>query len=171
MPFADERAFLEHVLVHVGHFTRIRIDARVASKEPDEPGTAGARQADADARLQDAVAFHHAANGIELGRFNGWAMVPTSCRAASRGSWVSVSSVMTYRMAGRMVSPIISEKHSAGTAAEQGVELHELAALALVAHPQAFAGIPAARPMKQEKAVLLADDTCGSAISTPARAC
>ena len=40
------------------------------------------------------------------------------------------------------------------TAAEQGVELHELSALALVTHPEAFACVPAARPMKQEKEIV-----------------
>ena len=90
---------------------------------------------------------------------------PTSCRAASRGNWVSVSSVMTYLMAGKMdVSPTISEKHVAGTAAEEGVELHELSTLALVSHPQAFSRIPAARSVKQEKEVWHSrKDTSGSA--------
>ena len=37
-------------------------------------------------------------------------------------------------------------------AAQQGIELRLLAALALVAHPEALSGIPAARPVKQEEA-------------------
>ena len=40
-------------------------------------------------------------------------MAPTNCRAASRGSCVSVSSVMTYLTLGSTaVSPTISEKRS-----------------------------------------------------------
>ena len=39
----------------------------VAGKQPDKPGTAGARQTHAHARLQDAVAFgDNPAHGIEL---------------------------------------------------------------------------------------------------------
>jgi hypothetical protein len=65
--FADERAFLENILIHVGHFPRVGIDARVAGKQPDEPGSPGARQAHAHARLQDAVAFgDDPAHRIEL---------------------------------------------------------------------------------------------------------
>ena len=40
-------------------------------------------------------------------------MVPTRRRAASRGNWVSVSSVMTYLIEGSTLrSPIIAEKSS-----------------------------------------------------------
>ena len=44
-------------------------------------------------------------------------------------------------------------KAFAGPAAEQGVELRQLAPLAFVTHPQAFDRVPAARPMEQEEDV------------------
>jgi hypothetical protein len=66
MPFADKRAFLENILIHVGHFPRVRINARVAGKKPDEPRSPGAGQTHAHARLQNAVAFgDNPARGVE----------------------------------------------------------------------------------------------------------
>ena len=55
--FSDKRTFLENILVHVGNGPRVRIDARIAGENPDKPGSPGARQTHADARLQDAIAF------------------------------------------------------------------------------------------------------------------
>src|ERR1035441_5501969 len=55
--FADKRAFAENILIHVGHFPRVRINARIAGKQPDKPRTSGAGQTHADARLENAVAF------------------------------------------------------------------------------------------------------------------
>jgi hypothetical protein len=56
---ADERAFAEQVLVDIGNRARVRVDAGFAAIQPRIAGTVGARQAQADARLQDAVAFDH----------------------------------------------------------------------------------------------------------------
>ena len=65
--FADERAFLEKILIHVGHLPRVRIDAGLAGEKPGEPGSPGAGQTDAHARLQNAVAFDDTSVlGIEL---------------------------------------------------------------------------------------------------------
>ena len=51
--------------------------------------------------------------GSKLGRFSGCASVPTSKRAVSRGSCVSVSRVMTYLIDGRIVwSPTMAAKFS-----------------------------------------------------------
>ena len=63
-----------------------------------------------------------------------------SCRADSRGNCVSVSRVMTYLMErkNRGLSDDL-RKTFAAAAAQKGVELHQLSALALVTHPQAFA--------------------------------
>jgi hypothetical protein len=54
---ADERAFAEQVLVDVGNGTRVRIDAGLAAVQACVARAVGARQAQADARLQDAVAL------------------------------------------------------------------------------------------------------------------
>ena len=57
-------------------------------------------------------------------------------------------------MPGRIAAfPTISEKLSRPAAPQQGVELGELSALALVAHPEALAGVPAARAVEQEEEV------------------
>ena len=56
-PLAGEDAFAEQVLVGVGDRGRVRVDAGVARVEPREQRAGGARERDADARLQDAVAL------------------------------------------------------------------------------------------------------------------
>ena len=53
--FSNKGAFMENVLIGVGDFPCVRIDACVAAKEPDEPGSPGARQTHAHARLHNAV--------------------------------------------------------------------------------------------------------------------
>ncbi len=53
---ADEGAFLERVLIHIGHRPRIRVDAWLAAIQAGIARLLGDRQAGADARLQDAVA-------------------------------------------------------------------------------------------------------------------
>ena len=64
--FADVAALVKHVLIEVGHGGRVRIDADVPGEHPREHRPVGADDADADARLQDAVAFGHALKpGIE----------------------------------------------------------------------------------------------------------
>ena len=102
-PLADERAFAEQVLVDIGDGARIGIDARLAAAQPRIPRPVGARQAHRHARLQDAVALGDALPVFvdTAARFSGCAMAPTNCRAASRGSCVSVSSVMTYFTPGK----------------------------------------------------------------------
>ena len=90
MPFAEE------VLVGVGDGGGVGIDAGVAGVEAGEERAGGAGHGDADARLQDAVALGHAARArveVRAGS-SGWAMMPISFLAASRGRRVSESSVM-----------------------------------------------------------------------------
>jgi hypothetical protein len=35
--FADKRTFAKHILIDIGHHPRVRINARIAGKQPDEP--------------------------------------------------------------------------------------------------------------------------------------
>ena len=49
------------------------------------------------------------------------------------------------------MSPTTLEKRLAGVAAQQRVEVAELAALAFLADPRALAGVPAARSVQQEE--------------------
>ena len=68
-------------------------------------------------------------------------MMPISCRAASRGRRVSrvERDAVAHRAAGSSRSPTCTREAGVGGAAQQPVELLDLAALALPAHPQAFA--------------------------------
>ena len=59
---AGEDAFAEQVLIGVGDRRRVRVDAGVARIEPREQRAGRARERDADARLQDAVALGDAAD-------------------------------------------------------------------------------------------------------------
>ena len=97
-PLADKGAFMEEVLVDIRDGARVRVDARHRSRTGAHTATgscpAGSRQPAAEGcrtRRQRAVWLRRRA-----ARFSGCAMAPTSCRAASRGSWVSVSRVITY---------------------------------------------------------------------------
>ena len=66
--FADVAALVKHVLIEVRHGGRVRIHADVPGEHPREHRPVGAHDADADARLQHAVAFGHALKpGIESG--------------------------------------------------------------------------------------------------------
>ena len=80
--------------------------------------------------------------------------MPISSRATPRGRRVSLSSVMQY-LTSRQHRQVADRDGEArvGGAAQQPVELLDLAALALPSHPQAFALVPLAEPMEQEEAV------------------
>ena len=95
-PLAGEDPLAEEVLVGVGDRGRVGVDAGVPGVEPREERARGARHGHAHARLQDPVALGDAAEPrVEAaGRFSGWAMMPISFFAASRGRRVSESSVM-----------------------------------------------------------------------------
>ena len=87
-------------------------------------------------------------------RFSGCAITPTNCRAESRGSCVSVSSVITYFTFGSTaVSPTTSEKRSLAPPRRSAVQVRELAALALVTHPYPLLRIPAARTVEEKEGV------------------
>ena len=88
----------EQVLVDVGDGGGVGIDAGRAGEDAlEERGVTLGRERGRDARLEDAVPRDDpAAGGSSLGRFNGWAMVPTRRLTAPRGRRVSASSVTTY---------------------------------------------------------------------------
>ena len=70
--------------------------------------------------------------------------------AASRGTCVSMSSVMTKRM-GNGSAPLRTLMLVPAVAAQQTVEFVQLAALAFPAHPAALRGVPLPAAMEQEK--------------------
>ncbi len=138
---ADERPFAEQILVDVRNDARVGVDARVAREQAHEPGSAGARQADADARLQDAVAVDDAAAGrIEHRPIERVGHRPDHfARRIARQLRVGVErdDVADAGQHGGIADDL--RERARATPAQEGVELRQLAALALVAHPHAFA--------------------------------
>ena len=63
---ADERSLAEYILVYVGNRARVGVDAGIAAEQSRIVRARRAGQADADARLQDAVANHDQAPGAAL---------------------------------------------------------------------------------------------------------
>ena len=117
------------------------IDAGVARIEPREQRAGRARERDADARLQDAVAFGDAADrGIEgrpVERVRDDA--DQLARGVARQPRVAVErDAVAHLRQDRQVADVHGEA-GVGGAAQQAVELLDLAALALPSHPQPFA--------------------------------
>src|SRR6185295_16288473 len=67
-PLADERAFLEEVLVDVGDGARIGIDTGLAPEKPRIPGPVRAGEAGGHARLQNAVTLTNPLLGLVVTR-------------------------------------------------------------------------------------------------------
>ncbi len=147
---ADKRPFAEQVLIEVRHDARVGIQAGVSREQADEPGAPGARQADADARLQDPVTGDYApAHRVDHRPVEDMSHRPDHfARRIERQLRVGVegNDIAHLGQHGRVADDL---GEPIARAAQQGVELRQLAALALVRHPYAFARIPAARPMKE----------------------
>ena len=95
-PLADKAALGEEVLIDVARLPGIGIDTGVAGEDAAEPAAVGLGHGYADVRLQEGVsAPHRCVAGSSCGPFKGWAAAATNSRAASRGSRVSASSVIT----------------------------------------------------------------------------
>ena len=153
---ADERAFAEQILVNVRDDARVRIDARVAGEQAHEPATAG-RSAGSRRRAAAGCRSRRrrgGASGSKTGRLSGWAMRPDHlARRIARQLRVGVErdDVADLRQT-RSCRRRSAAKRSCG-AAQQRVELRQLAALALVAHPDAFLRVPAPRAVEEEEDV------------------
>jgi hypothetical protein len=139
-PLAGEDALGEQILVRVGHGGRIRIDAGVAGIEAREQRTRRTRERDADARLEDAVAVDHQ-TGLRIDqravqRVRGDA--DQRARGVARQRRVAVErDAVAHRRQYRCVADVDDEARVLG-AAQQAIELLDLPALALPAHPQAL---------------------------------
>ena len=75
--------------------------------------------------------------------------MPTIRRAASRGNCVSVSSVMTYRTFCKNGRLAHDYRKTMLVAAQHRIQVGQLAAFALVAHPDAFWCIPTTGAVKE----------------------
>ena len=149
--FADVGPLGEQILIHVGHLARVGIDPRFAGAELGEPRAIGREQADGRARLQDGVALDHAAGRrIEprpVQRMRHRADEFAGGIARQTGIGVQREDV-SDRGEDRQIADDLGERF-ARTAAQQRVELLQLAAFAFVAHPEALVRIPDTRPVEQ----------------------
>ena len=154
-PLAGEDPLGEEILIGVGHRGRVRVHAGVPRIEPGKERTGRAHERDADARLQDPVALGDAAGcRIERGpaeRVDDDADQLAGDAARQPGVAVERDAVLDVRQ-DRQVADRYREARVGG-AAQEPVELLDLAALALPPHPQPFAGVPLPQSMKQEETV------------------
>ena len=158
---ADERTLVEQVLIDVGDCARVGVDARVAAEQPRVACACGAGQADADTGLQNAVAPDHArCRGFAA---EAWPVQRMGHRAdelprrVARQLRVGVErDDVAHAPQQRRVAD--DQREAIGwprllVAAQQRVQVRELAALALVAHPHPVARVPAARAVEQEESI------------------
>ena len=149
--FADVRSFGEHVLVHVGHLSRVRVDARVARAEPGKARATGGQQADRRARLQNGVPLDHSARPLvkprPVQRVSQRADELAGRIARQRGVGIQRDDVLDGRQDGEVADYFCESL--ARTAAQERVELLQLAPLAFVAHPEPLMRIPDPRPVEQ----------------------
>ena len=137
---AREDALVEQVLVDVGHGRRVRIDAGVPGIQAREARARGAGHRHAHARLQDAVALDHAAlPGVDARPVE--RMLEDADQRAHRLARQAGVGVEREAVAHVGQHPHVADlDRVAGVAgaAQTAVELLDLAALALPAHPDAF---------------------------------
>ena len=154
-PLPVKMPFGEEVLIGVGHRGRVRVDAGVPRIEPGEQRTRRAHERDADARLQDAVALGDTAGA----RIEGGPVERVGddadqlARDAARQPGVAVERDAVLDVGQDRQIADRDREARVGGAAQQPVELLDLAALALPPHPQALSGVPLPQPVKQEEAV------------------
>jgi hypothetical protein len=152
---ADERAFAEGVLVHIRNRARIRVDARIARMEACVPRPVRSRQAHAHTRLQDPVALGHLLRGaadmearaIERMRHHGHELAGRVPRQLGVG--VERDHVLH---SGERRGIAHDEREAVrGAPAQEPIQVGELAALALAAHPRALVWIPVSWAMQEEE--------------------
>ena len=149
-PFPRKRALGEQILVHIRDSSRVRIDTRMTGEDCRVRRSVRARERHAHARLENAVALHHASGAfVEHGtvqrmrhcadeRDGG---VPWQHRIRVEGDHVAhAAQPRGLSLDGRERAVVRSE--------QVPVELHQLAALALPAHPDAVGGVQAPRAVK-----------------------
>ena len=134
---AGETAQAKKVLVHIGHGSRIGVDAGRAREDPGKPRAYGTSQTQADARLQHAVTFHDPSlGGIETRPVERVAQrgdEPARRLARQFGVGVQRDDVADR---GDLVQ-VAADRRVTGIArpAQQAIEFAQLAALAFPPHP------------------------------------
>ena len=152
---ADVAALVEEILIDVGHRGRVRIDADVAREDPREPRAVGADDADRDARLENSVALGHALHRrVEARPVQGVRQRADHCPAGlERQLRIAVERDDVFHRRQHAEIPELHGVAGIGGAAQQPVELEQLAALPLPSHPAPFAGVVGARAVEQEEAI------------------
>ena len=152
-PLADEGAFVEHVLVHIGDGARVRVDSRFAPEQARISRPVRARQAVGHARLQDAVPLEDALQPL---------VVPRAVQRVRHGSDElprRVARQLRIRVEGDHEFDVRQIRRPADDdgkairrpAAKKQVQLRKLPPLAFVAHPGPLPRIPSARAVEKEE--------------------
>ncbi len=149
---AGEYAFALQVLVDVGGRTRVDVESGLAGIDTGQARLRGALHADADPRLQNAVSRNYDVvvridDGL-VQRMSHRAHQPM--RRAARQFRIAVERQHKANM--REQGEIANlHREAVVLAINQAIEVEQLAALALPAHPDAFARVVDAVPMKKRK--------------------
>ena len=154
-PLAGEAAGLEEIHVDVGDGRRVRVDPRRAGQDARESRPRRPRQVDAHPRLEDAEPLDDPpllrVEHRQIQRMRQRADEPTSRVADQHRVGVErddepgprhLREVAADDRVARILRPL-----------EQAVELRELPALPLPAHPDPLAGVPEPLPVEQEELV------------------
>ena len=158
---ADEGALAEQILIHVGDGARVGVDAGFAAIQARVAGAVDAHEARGHAWLQDAVTLDHdpgpctaaEARPVQGVRHRGHDLRRRVARQLCVG--VQCDHVAHRRQRARVTDDArkaLAGAH-AGMPAQQCIQVGELAAFALMPHPDAFTRIPASRPMEQEEVI------------------
>ena len=154
-PLTGEASLLEQVLIDIGDRRRVRIDPGRTGEDPleDRPTLFG-RKSRRDPRLQHAVALDHSpGQRIECRLIERMGDRPD--QLPDSAAWQSRVGVERHHVAhiGRRRRRGPPSRQDAGRRrpAEQGVQLLELAALALPSHPPALGLVPHTPSMKQQE--------------------
>ncbi len=147
---ADERTLPEEVLVHVGDLARIGVQPDLSAGQPRIPAAVRGLQPDRHARLQDRVSLHDSPErGVEARTAERMRHRTDHLRGRSaRQIGVGVERDDIPDAARRRHLPDNRRERRLRLTAQEGVELLELAALALVAHPEAIIGVPYPGPVQ-----------------------
>ena len=150
-PLPRERALAEQVLVHIGHGRRIGVHAGMPGKDGRVAGPVRTGERYAHARLEDAVALHDATGAlVEHGAVQRVRHRADECRRGVAGQHSIRVQRDDVADAGKPLGlPLDDRKCSLLGAQQVAVELHELAALALPAHPDSVGLIQAPRTVEQ----------------------
>ena len=159
-PLARVDALAEQVHVGIGHGRGVRVEARAAGIDAGKEGLATALGRDRDARLDDAVAVGHAPGPLGVARPVERVGGRRDERAGAVGRRPRVGVECEHVANGialrRRPEVALDDDVGGGRigVAQEVVELLELAAFALPAHPDTLLRIPPALAVEEEEAVV-----------------